>query len=189
MRINPSVCLLRTHAQVLKESLTCLYHDAKYSSGVILMNIVISILTADTSKALRHMAVQAALTPHSQTVSLETALGVGEILARWVQCWGGCPQQLGGCKHMNRSCGQEEYQVHLYAPRAQLLHLNPSHWNSRLQFHPASVRTGTASRAPPATGTKTGHIPALPPLVSTYYFFSNSSFILKLFSDVCKIPS
>lgn len=32
---------------------------------------------------------------------------------------------------MNRSCGQEEYQVHLQALRAQLLHLNPSHWGGR----------------------------------------------------------
>lgn len=93
LRINRSVCLPCTHAQVLKGRLTCLCRNAKYSAGV--MNTVTYALTADTSEALRPMAVQAALTPHSaltdgagslpDTCSLGPVLGRLPAAARWVQ--------------------------------------------------------------------------------------------------------
>lgn len=92
------------------------------------------------------------------------------------------PRRLGGGKHMNRSCGQEGYQVHLYAPRAQLLHLNPSHGNCRLQFQPVSERENrSCSRAPSATAPDSSQHSPSP--VSTH-FFSNSSFLSKLLLDV-----
>lgn len=72
--------------------------------------------------------------------------------------------------------------MHLYAPRARLLHLNPSHGNCRLQFQPASERENrSCSRAPSATVShRSQHGPAP---VSTD-FFSNSSFLSKLLLDV-----
>lgn len=76
-----------------------------------------------------------------------------------------------GSKHMNRSCGQKEYQVHLYAPRAQLLHLNPSHWDAAPVPQSSRRENSPAPRAAAAAS-----LPALPASVSTCYFFSNPRF-------------
>lgn len=80
---------------------------------------------------------------------------------------------------MNRSCGQEEYQVHLQALRAQLLHLNPSHRGGRSVSESSRLRQScswalAASRRLP--------LPARLPPVSTCHFFSNSPFLSKLLS-------
>lgn len=85
---------------------------------------------------------------------------------------------------MNRSCGQEEYQVHLQALRAQLLHLNPSHWGGRSVSESSRLRQScswalAASRRLPPAASRSLH--CLPP-VSTCHFFSNSPFLSKLLS-------
>lgn len=75
---------------------------------------------------------------------------------------------------MNRSCGQEEYQVHLQALRAQLLHLNPSHWGGRSVSESSRLRQ-SCSWALSASRRASRSLHCLPP-VSTYHFFSNSPF-------------
>lgn len=76
--------------------------------------------------------------------------------------------------------------MHLYAPRAQLLHLNPSH-RPVLQFQRAAgVRTACSPGAVPiATAPHPQHCR---PLVSTCLFFSNPRFLSKLLSDGAQTP-
>lgn len=76
--------------------------------------------------------------------------------------------------------------MHLYAPRAQLLHLNPSH-RPVLQFQRAAgVRTACSPGAVPvATAPHPQHCR---PLVSTCLFFSNPRFLPNYSQMELKLP-
>lgn len=105
----------------------------------------------------------------------------GTQVALTVACGRGCCEQLGGCKHMNRSCGQEGISGASLRPEGSAPTLKPL----PLAGAPVPESSRRENSLLPGRRPHSHHLAPqrCRPLVSACLFFSNPCFLSKLLSD------